>query len=469
MYLDYFDYNKIMKPIRYYSALYSAKLAVFSLKKLGRNGTQFPGALAMRICPDFLKYVPKPNKLVAITGTNGKTTVTNLISDVLVKANYTIANNSMGSNIREGIITTMVNATNIFGNKIKVDYIVLEVDERVSPRIYPFIKPDTLIITNLFRDSYRRNAHVEFMADILEKSIPKETELIVNADDPLSSFLCKDNKRISFGLEPMENEVEVKDSRIKDLIYCPNCNHLLVYDFNRYHHIGKVHCTNCSFKSMDADISASLDLKTNELVVNFKNTVGRFRTIGDNTTDHYNLLSCISFLHSIGLNLDQIQNELNKLEIVKSRFDVVNVKDKQIIIMMTKDQNPVATSRVFDYIRKQSHLNSAVILINENTEHHTLSENNAWYYDTDFEYLNKPYIKQIIGGGERVLDLGIRVQMAGIERLKYFYANEELDTADCVDLDKVDAIFILNGTKNIPEAKIIRQRLIQKIESRDNI
>lgn len=458
-----------MKPIQYYIALYGAKLAVFTLKKLGRNGTQFPGALAMRICPDFLKYVPKPNKLVAITGTNGKTTVTNLISDVLLKANYTIANNAMGSNIREGIITTMVNATNLWGNRIKVDYIVLEVDERVSPRIYPFIKPDTLIITNLFRDSYRRNAHVEFIADILEKSVPKEAKLIVNADDPLSSFICKDNERISFGLNPMENELEVTDSRIKDLIYCPSCNSSLVYDFNRYHHIGKVHCTNCDFKSIQADINASLDTQSNELVVSFKGSNSRFKTIGDNTTDHYNLLSCVTFLHSIGLNLNQIQEELNKLEIVKSRFDVVNVKDKQIIIMMTKDQNPVATSRVFDYIRRQNHLNSAVILINENTEHHTLSENNAWYFDTDFEYLNQSYIKQIIGGGERVLDLKIRVKMAGIDESKFLYTFNELDTVECVDFNQVNTVFILNGTKNIPEAKIIRQGLIRKIESSEQL
>lgn len=456
-----------MKPIRYYIALWSAKLAIFTLKKLGRNGTHFPGGLAMKICPDILNYIPKAKRLVAITGTNGKTTVTNLISDVLLKANFSISNNAMGSNIQEGIITTMVNATHLFGNKTIVDYVVLEVDERISPKIYPFIKPDTLIITNLFRDSYRRNAHVEFISDILERTIPQTTQLIVNADDPLSSFLCKNNERLSYSLNKIENELEVKDSRIKDLVNCPQCNNTLVYDFNRYHHIGKVHCPKCDFKSMDADIHAELDIRSNELVVNFNGTIGRFNTIGDNTTDHYNLLSCISFLHCIGLNLNQIQHELNKLEIVKSRFDVVKVKDKQIIIMMTKDQNPVATSRVFDYIRKQKHLNSAVILINENTEHHTLSENNAWYYDTDFEYLNQSYIKQIIGGGQRVLDLKIRVRMSGIEETKYSYASDELDTAECVDFNKVDTVFILNGTKNIPEAKIIRQRLINRLEGRN--
>jgi len=458
-----------MKPIRYIIALWSAKLAIFTLKTLGRNGTHFPGGLAMKICPDFLRYIPKPKKLVAITGTNGKTTVTNLISDVLVKANYKISNNAMGSNIQEGIITTMVNATSIFGNRSIVDYVVLEVDERISPKIYPYIKPDTLILTNLFRDSYRRNAHVEFISDILEKTIPLETQLIVNADDPLSSFICGGNKRISYSLDKIENEIEVKDSRIKDLVNCPKCNNTLIYDFNRYHHIGKVHCPHCDFKSIEADIKSYLDVSTNELVIHFKDRIVRFNAIGDNTTDHYNLLSCITFLHTIGLDLDQIKDELNKLEIVKSRFDIVKVHDKQIVIMMTKDQNPVATSRVFDYIRKQSHLNIAVILINENTEHHTLSENNAWYYDTDFEYLNQAYIKQIIGGGQRVLDLKIRVLLAGIEESKYTYAWEELDTAECVDFNKVDTVFILNGTKNIPEAKVIRQRLINRIEGSNKL
>lgn len=453
-----------MKPIQYYIAILTAKLAVFTLKKLGKNGTHFPGVLALRLCPDFLSYIPKVNRLIAITGTNGKTTVTNLISDVLRKANYTISNNAYGSNIQAGIITTMVNSINLFGSKCIVDIIVLEVDERVSPKVFPYLQPDYLIVTNLFRDSYRRNAHVEFISDILEQAIPIKTHLIVNADDPLTSFICKDNRRTSFSLEKIQDEIEVKDSRLKDLVNCPNCNHVLIYDFNRYHHIGKVHCDHCEYKSIDGDILAKLDGKINTLVVRFEDANESFKSIGDNTTDHYNLLACISLLHCIGLNLSQIKTELNKLEIVKSRFDEVKIKDKRIVIMMTKDQNPVATSRVFDYIRKQKNQNIAIILINENSEHHTLSENNAWYFDADFEYLHQEFIKQIIGGGHRVLDLKVRVLMAGIDASRYFYALNELDTVDCVDLNRVDTIYILNGTKNIPEAKMIRRRLIERIE-----
>lgn len=170
-----------MKPIRYTFAFVVSRLTIIALRILGRNGTHFPGAVAMRLCPDFIKHLPQPKKLIAITGTNRRTTVTNLVSDVLKNAGYTLSNNAMGSNIR-GIIVTAILAV-LFGNKSIVDVVVLEVDERISPRIYPYLKPDILIVTNLFRDSYRRNAHVEFIQMILEQAIPSHTQLIVNADD----------------------------------------------------------------------------------------------------------------------------------------------------------------------------------------------------------------------------------------------------------------------------------------------
>jgi len=416
----------------------------------------------MRLCPDFIKHLPQPKKLIAITGTNGKTTVTNLVSDVLMNAGYTLSNNAMGSNIQEGIIVTAILASSFFGDRSVVDVVVLEVDERISPRIYPYLKPDILIVTNLFRDSYRRNAHVEFIQMMLEQAIPSHTQLIVNADDPISSYICPGNPRISFSLKALEDEEQIKDSRIVDLIYCPKCQSELVYDFQRYHHIGQVHCPHCDFKSMKADLEAVVI--NQKLSVKNKEQSLVFDVLGYNPTDHYNLLASIALFNVLGFDLEAIQVELNKLKIVKTRFDQVEIKGKQITIMMTKDQNPIATSRIFDYIRHQSNRRSALILINENSEHHTLSENNAWYYDTDFEYLNKDHVLQIIGGGHRILDLKVKIALTGIPLERYQSTWNELDTAKLVDLSLVDAIYILNGTKNIPEAKQIRKDLIERIE-----
>ena len=57
--------------IRFYIALILAKLSIPALKITGHNATDFPGKLALKICPDFLKDIAKPEKIIAVTGTNG--------------------------------------------------------------------------------------------------------------------------------------------------------------------------------------------------------------------------------------------------------------------------------------------------------------------------------------------------------------------------------------------------------------
>uniref|UniRef100_UPI0025A11D0B Mur ligase family protein n=1 Tax=Klebsiella pneumoniae TaxID=573 RepID=UPI0025A11D0B len=65
------------------------------------------------------------------TGTNGKTTISNLLTNVLRQSGYTVTNNSLGSNVQAGVATALLeNAT--FGGRVKTDIAVLEVDERSS-------------------------------------------------------------------------------------------------------------------------------------------------------------------------------------------------------------------------------------------------------------------------------------------------------------------------------------------------
>ena len=61
-----------MGKLRFYFALWAAKLSIVALKITKHNGTNFPGVLALKLCPDFLKYADKPKKIIAITGTNGR-------------------------------------------------------------------------------------------------------------------------------------------------------------------------------------------------------------------------------------------------------------------------------------------------------------------------------------------------------------------------------------------------------------
>ena len=138
--------------IRFYIALILAKLSIPALKITGHNATDFPGSLALKICPDFLKYVAKPARIIAVTGTNGKTSTANLVIDMLKALGVETLNNSRGSNINSGISSALLNGVTIF-NKEKYDTAVLEMDERSAARLFPYVKPDYILVTNLSRDS----------------------------------------------------------------------------------------------------------------------------------------------------------------------------------------------------------------------------------------------------------------------------------------------------------------------------
>ena len=104
-----------MGKLRFYFALWMAKLSIPALAITHHNGTDFPGSLALKICPDFLKYVGKPETIVAITGTNGKTTVSNMLSGLLESEGRHVVTNRTGSNIVSGLATALLRGCNLAG------------------------------------------------------------------------------------------------------------------------------------------------------------------------------------------------------------------------------------------------------------------------------------------------------------------------------------------------------------------
>ena len=171
-----------MSKVRFYIAMAAAKTAHRLLRLCGRAATHTPGAVATKLCPDFLRYLQKPETLICVTGTDGKTTVSNLLATVLQNNGYTVTNNSYGSNICEGVVSALLTDAT-FSGKPKKQVGVLEVDERSSLKVYKYLTPDILICNNIMRDSLKRNAHTEFICYILNKQqifevVPTEAEVI---------------------------------------------------------------------------------------------------------------------------------------------------------------------------------------------------------------------------------------------------------------------------------------------------
>lgn len=96
------------RTVRFYFALVVSKMVKNLLKLLNREASYLPGKIAIKICPDFLGMIAKPKIIIGVTGTNGKTTVSNLITDCLEKCGYTVLNNRFGSNINAGIASSLI-------------------------------------------------------------------------------------------------------------------------------------------------------------------------------------------------------------------------------------------------------------------------------------------------------------------------------------------------------------------------
>lgn len=446
------------KSIRFYLAIIIVRVMTKTLKILGRNATHLPGWVALKLCPDFLSCLEKPETLVYITGTNGKTTVSNLSAEILVDNGYDIINNSFGGNVTEGIICALLEKSSFFG-KAKKKIAILEVDERCAPLIYPRMQPDYLVCTNLFRDSYKRNAHSEFIADILNKQIPKHTKMILNGEDLISNHLAFENERVYFGIN-CEDGHSSSDNIIKDIVACPVCGAKLDFEYIRYHHIGRAHCPNCDYGSPEMDYTIEkIDYDTHRCEVKTPGGVYDFKMIGNNVTDLYNMMTSITLLSELGLPIEKIQNSIEKMKITASRYDERDINGKKVIFNLAKGQNPIACSRVCDFIKHEDGDKAVVLLVDDYFDAKETSENIAWIYDVDFEFLNDESIKQIVLCGVRHQDFHLRLLMAGIEESRLTCCPHETEAASYIKVNEVEKIYLLYDVYTIQYANQTFEKL----------
>ncbi len=450
-----------MSTLRFYLALWMAKLSVPALKITRHNGTNFPGELALKICPDFLKYIGKPAHVIAVTGTNGKTTVSNMICDILEKSGKKVLNNRYGSNINSGISTALLSGCTLL-NKPRYDIAVLEVDERSSKRIYPFVKPDYIVITNLFRDSIMRNAHPHYIADFLTDSIPPQSTLVLNADDLIASGVAPDNKRVYFGIEEMDSDVKECINLINDVQICPVCAGKLEYDYRRYHHIGKAHCTQCSFRSPDYDFAASgVDLESMTMTVSDKGGSGVYKLLSDSVFNVYNMVTVIALLRQLGFTHEDISGYMEGVHIAASRYLAEDVGNVRLIMQMAKEKNALACSRAFDYVSTQPGEKELFLMMNCLGDVKHWSENVCWLYDCDFEFLAREGITHIVATGPRGKDYKLRLLLAGVPEEKITCVSDEFEAAEHLRFVPGQSIYMFYGTDSLTLAFQVREKVIE--------
>lgn len=452
------------KTFKFYFALVVAKCINFLLKILKREASYFPGKIAIKICPEFLGMIEKPKIIIGVTGTNGKTTVSNLITDSLESCGYTVLNNRFGSNINAGIASSLIKNVTIT-QKVKADIAVLEIDERSSPKIYPYLKPTYLVCNNLLRDSIKRNAHPEFIFNVINNSLPSQTKLILNADDLISSNLGKENEKVYFGISKQDTDLQESVNLINDVRICPNCHTKLKYNYVKYNHIGNAYCPNCDFKSKQADyLVTKIDYENNLITVKYEGNDTTYRLLNNSIFNIYNMVAVITLLREFGLSAKKVQKIFENLKITETRYTKENINGIELISNMTKGQNSIATSCVFDYVRKEPGKKEIILILDDMYDAKDSVENLTWIYDADFEFLKDSNIEKIIVGGIRAKDYYIRLLLAGIDKEKIICEKEELDTYKHLSLKKENKIYILFELYKYDVAQKLKQEIKDAIK-----
>lgn len=145
-----------------------------------------PGQIARRVDHNILRKLAKQvDDIVFISGTNGKTTTSNLIGHTLKKNQINIIHNNEGANMAAGITSAF-----IMQSSKNTNIAIIEIDEGSIPRVLNEVTPSMMVFTNFFRDQMDRFGEIDIMVDNIAKSISnKGIKLLLNADDPFVSRL----------------------------------------------------------------------------------------------------------------------------------------------------------------------------------------------------------------------------------------------------------------------------------------
>jgi len=433
--------------LRVLLAIWAGKLAALALRALGRAGTHVPGLVARTIHPGIIGAIRHPPRVVAVTGTNGKTTVSNLLAEALGQQGLVVASNRNGSNLAAGVAATLIGAVTWTG-KPRVDIGVFEMDERSAKLVLPGLDPDVVVGMNLTRDSIKRNAHPAYIAWIVSSALSERATLVLNADDLIVSSLgTAANPRVFFAVDRLPSDGDTPRGAAVDVAICPVCDTKLRWDYWRFNHIGKAHCPTGDFRSPEAQYRASA-VGTDRVTLELDGESRTAKLINSNIVNVYNQVAVAAALDVLEVPRDRIIETFDTIEPPTTRFDADSVGGVSIVRILTKGLVGVACSRAFEYLRSFGGRKTVVLTIDEVSERTTDVENTAWTYDADYDYLVDDSIEQIVVGGVRRHDQALRLAIAGVDPARIVTVESETEAAERVNLDGVDAVFNLHSVHN---------------------
>ena len=388
-------------------AVWAVKILTIAGKIMGKKSTSGPGEIALKICPDLIKRLAGNvgKEIIVTCGTNGKTTTNNLLYTALTKGGYEVVCNNLGANMIGGIATAFASKCNIFG-KFTADYACLEIDEASATKVFDHIKPDVMVITNMFRDQLDRYGETEQTMELLNNAIEKAegVTLVLNGDDPLTTAFGENRNAKYFGIS---EKVLVNEDNSSEGRFCIKCGSPMKYNFVHYSQLGDFYCEECGNKRPEIDYEAKeIDLSESlKFQINGKHIDLNYRGF----YNIYNVLAVYSVMEIIGVDTKHFNGLMSDYKPQIGRMEEFDL-GKPFILNLAK--NPAGFNQAIETVLQDKRKKDVIIAINDKPGD---GIDVSWLWDVDFEKIGEAELNKLYTTGIRVYDLALRFKYSGIE------------------------------------------------------
>ncbi len=359
-------------------------------RHLGRGqGTVAGGRAGLRVDPNLLEHLAAGRLVALVTGTNGKTTTTRLLTVALGANGDAVVSNETGSNMPPGHVAALV------GNK--AGRAVLEVDEIYLPRVLAATSAAAVVLLNLSRDQLDRTNEVRMIAGRWRAALAAapRTHVVANADDPLvvwGAGAARDVHWVGAGLRWH-----------LDAVGCPSCEGRIAFGADGWA------CAGCGFSRPEPEATLCTDpgapgaAGTATAVWSDGRTFpmelvlpGRF--------NQANALMAAVAAAACGVDPGDALRAMKGVEQVAGRFTVRQFGPVRARLMLAK--NPAGWDELLDLVARSA--TPLVVSINARVAD---GADPSWLWDVPFERLAG---RDVVATGDRYRDLSVRLQYAGV-------------------------------------------------------
>ena len=338
------------------------------------DGSVIGGIIGLRLQPDLLSLLAQGRQVVLVTGTNGKTTTTRLISAALGTLGQQVASNAFGANMEAGLVSALARAPD-------ATIAVLEVDEKYIPSVLEATNARVVVLLNLSRDQMDRAAEIWLLARRWRAALAAapDCRVIANADDPLVAWAAGEAKQVTW--------VAAGQRWHDDSWCCPQCGSHLRRDGDDWD------CRECSYRRPPVRWMLADDQVIDP--------AGRSRSLDlvlPGRANRSNAVMALAVAEVFGVSVPQALPAVARVRSVAGRYTQVTRNGTALRLLLAK--NPAGWLEALDVLEPGPVLLAVNAQIPDGRD-------TSWLWDVDYRRLRG---RAVFVTGERKIDLAVRLE-----------------------------------------------------------